>query len=76
MIKERTLQDIRTSQLAGNISHINNRFGYHNVGLIMGMTGMQYSGSYGDNFFGTNITRYAPVDKDMNVSFSVVHIAL
>ena len=51
MRKERTRQDTIMSQLAANIDHINNKFGYQNVGVMMGMLGIQYSGSYGENVF-------------------------
>ena len=51
MRKERTRQDTIMSQLAANIDHINNGFGSQNVGVIMGMLGIQYSGSYGENVF-------------------------
>ena len=47
--KERTCQDIRMSQLSVIKNHINDGFGAQNVGVIMSMSGVQYSGSYGVN---------------------------
>ena len=47
MSKERTCQDIRMIQLSANTSHINNGLGYQNVGVVMGVSSVQYSGSYG-----------------------------
>ena len=76
MRKGRTFQEIRISQLASGISHINNRFGAHNIGVIMGMSGMQYNGSYGANFFGTSSTHDFPVDNYMSVLLLVAHTAL
>ena len=64
------------SQLAGNTSHINNGFRYHNVVLMMGMTGVQYSWSYEANCFVTSSTHAAPADSNVSVSFSVAHTAM
>ena len=63
-------------QLAANTDHINNGFGVHNLGVMMGMPGVKYSGSYGNSFFGTSNTRAAPVDNDRDVVISVAHTAL
>ena len=63
-------------KLSANTSHINNGFGDQNVGVMMGMAGMQFSGFYGANLFGT-IRTYAPlVDNDTSVAFLVAHTDL
>ena len=63
-------------QLAANTAHINNGFGYQNVGVIMGMSGVQYSGSYGANVFGTSITHAPLVDNYTAIALSVSHTDL
>ena len=63
-------------RLAANTAHINNGFWYHNVGVIMGMSGVQYSGSYGTNLFGTSSTYAPPVDNYTAIAFSVSHTDL
>ena len=63
-------------QLSANTAHINNGFGYQNLVVIMGMSGVQYSGSYGASFFVTSNTCDAPVDNYMSVSLSFLHTAL
>ena len=75
-VKERTCQDISMSQLAANTSHINNGFGAHNVGVMMGMLRVQYSGSFGENLFSTSSTHPLPVDNNMDVALSVAHTAM
>ena len=73
MIKYKTFKDIIMSQLASDTAHINNIFGAHNIGVIMGILGVQYSGSYGADFFGT-ISSHAPlVDNSMAVSLTVAN---
>ena len=42
----------------------------------MGISGVQYSGSYGDNLFDTRSTRAAPVDNDTDFALSVAHTDL
>ena len=76
MRKYSTRKDIITSQLASNTFHINNGFGAKYVGLMMGMLGMQYSRSYGDNVFGTSSTHALLVDNNTSVAFSVAHTAM
>ena len=61
------------SQLSPDTSHINNGFGDQNVRVIMGMSGVQYIGSYGKNFFGTSSKYAPPVDNDMAVALSVLN---
>ena len=56
------------SQLAANTDHINNGFGAQNVRVMMGIPGVQYSGSYGANLFGTISTHTPPVDNDTTVA--------
>ena len=63
-------------QLAANTAHINNGFGSHTVGVMVGMSGVQYSESYGANLFGTSSTHATPVDDDTDFSLSVSHTAL
>ena len=63
-------------QLSANTAHINNGFGYQNLVVIMGMSGVQYSGSYGANCFGAISTHAPPVDNYTFVAFSVVYTAL
>ena len=74
--KEKTHQYIRTIQLEGRTAHINDGFGSHNRGVVMGMLGIQYSGSYGANLFSTSSTCSTPVDNDTDVALSVAHSAL
>ena len=76
IIKERTYQDIRISQLSANTSHINIRFGSHNVGEMMGMSGVQYSASYERNCFGARSTHFLSVDNDTAFSLSFAHTSL
>ena len=76
MRKERTCQDIIMSQLSANTAHINNVFGAHNVGVIMGMSCMQYSGSYGVNFFGTSSINAPPVDRYIWLLHFQLHILI
>ena len=64
------------SQLAANTSHINNVFGSHNLGVMMGMLGVQYSGSYGANYFGTSITHAPQVYNDTDVVLSGAHTSI
>ena len=63
-------------KLSSNTVHINNRFGSQNVGVVMDMSGVQYSGSYGVNLFGAISTHAPPVDNNRDVTFSVAHNAL
>ena len=60
-------------KLSGSTAHINNRFGAHNIGATIGMSGVQYSGSYWENCSGTISKRSVPVDNNMAVILSVVH---
>ena len=76
MRKERACQDIRMRQLSANKYHTNNGFGAQNVRAMMGMSGVQYSGPYGSNWFITISTHAAPVDKKMAVVLSFSHTAL
>ena len=76
MRKKRTCQDIRAGQLESNTAYINNGFGAQNVGMMRGMSGVQYSGSYGANLFGTSSARAVLVDNDTAVVFSVAHTAM
>ena len=69
MGKGKTCQEIRMSQLSANTAHINNIFGSQNLGVVMGMSGVQYSGYYGVNLFGTISTHDAQVDNDADVLF-------
>ena len=64
------------SQLEDNTAHINNVFGAHNVGAMIGVLGVQYSGSCGVNVFSTSSTHAPPVDNYTSVVFSVAHTAL
>ena len=75
MRKEWTGQEIIMIQLSKDTSHINNLFGAHNAGLVMGMLCVQHSGSYWI-FFGTNSTHATPFDKYMAVALSVAHTHL
>ena len=69
MIKDRAHQETRMKQLASNTDHINNRFGAQIVGLMMGISGVKYSGSYGANLFGTSSTHAAPLNNNTAVAF-------
>ena len=60
-------------KLSGSTAHINNSFGAHNIGATIGMSGVQYSGSYWENCSGTISKRSVPVDNNMAVILSVVH---
>ena len=73
MRKESTYQDTRRKNLADKISNKNNGFGSQNVGVIMGMLGVQDSGYYGANYFVTSSTHAVTVDNDMDVALSVAH---
>ena len=64
------------SQLASNIAHIKKIFGSQNVGVIMGMSDVQYSWYYGDNFFGTSSTHAPLVDNNTAVALTASHTAL
>ena len=68
IIKERTLKYIIRRKLASNTYHINNRFGYQNLGVMMGMSGVQYSGSYGANLFSARSAHATPVDNSAAVA--------
>ena len=63
-------------QLAGSTYHINKLFGARNVGVMMVMLGVQFSGSYQANLFGTSSTCDVPVDNNTAVALSVVHTSL
>ena len=63
-------------QLSSSTSHINNRFGPHNVGVMMGMSGVQYSGSCGVKLFGTSSTHATWVDNSTAVELLVAHTNL
>ena len=63
-------------KLSSNTSHINNEFGAQNLGVIIGIPGVQYSGSYGEIVLGTSSTHTTPVDNNKNVELSVSHYAL
>ena len=58
-------------QLGADEAHINNAFGSQNVVEIMGMSGVQYSRSYG--FLCTRSTHTPLADNNMDVEFSVSH---
>ena len=60
-------------QLSAKTNHINNGFGAHNVGAKMGISGVQYSGSYGANLFVTISTHTLSVNKDTSFALSVAH---
>ena len=62
--------------LSAYTAHVNNWFGVQNVGGVMDMSGVQYSGSYGENLFDTRSTYSPLVDNDMAVSLAVAHTAL
>ena len=47
-------------QLEVDTAHINNGFGAQNVGVMMGVPGVQYSGSYGGDLYVT-ISTCAPL---------------
>ena len=76
MRKENTCRDIRMIQFAADTARINNVFEAQNVGVMIGVSYVQYSGSYGDNLLGTSITHYLLVDKYTTVSLAVAHIDL
>ena len=76
MRNDSTCQETRTIQLADYTTHMNNNFGYHNVGVIMGMSVVPYSQSYGANLVWTSSTHDPPVDKETAVALSVSHNAL
>ena len=63
-------------QLAPNIANINNGFGAHNVGVMMGMLGVQYSEPYGSNCFVTISTLVPLVYNSTDASLSVANTAL
>ena len=63
-------------QFAADTDRINNVFEAQNVGVMIGVSYVQYSGSYGDNLLGTSITHYLLVDKYTTVSLAVAHIDL
>ena len=64
------------SQLASNIAHINKIFGAQNLGVMMGMLFVQYSGSYGANCFGTSSTHALSIDNNTDFLLLVAHTAL
>ena len=68
--KDRTRKDIIMSQLSYTI---NNGFRAHNIGVKIGMSGMQYRLSYAANLFGTSNIHAPMVYKGMAVAFSVSH---
>ena len=63
-------------QLASDIAHINNGFGYHNVGATMGIPGVQYSGSYGANLLGKISPHTSMIDNYISVVLLVAHTTL
>ena len=63
-------------QLAGSTDHINKLSGARNVGVMVVMSGVQLSGSYQANLFGTSSTCDVPVDKNIAVALSVVYTSL
>ena len=63
-------------QLSADTSHINNGFGDNNLGVMMGMPGVQYSGSYGSSLFVKGSSNAPPVDNYTDVSFSVAYTIL
>ena len=63
-------------QLSVNTSHINNGFGYQNVGAVIFMLVVQYSGLYEENYFDTISTYAHPVDNKIVIELSVVYTAL
>ena len=74
--KDSTHKDTRMIQLSGSTSHINSLFGAYNVGVVLVMSCVQYSGSYGDNLFGTSSTCAVLVDNNTYISLSVSRTAL
>ena len=74
--KERTCQDIIMSQLAADTAHINNTFGSQNLWMMMGMSGVQYSGFYGANFSSISSTHAPLVDNEITGTLSFSHTAL
>ena len=56
------------SKLSVNTAHINNGFVSQNLGVMMGMLGVQYSGFYGENLCSKSSTCSAPVDNNMAVA--------
>ena len=61
-------------QLVTNSDHINNGFGAQNTGVMMGISGVQYSGSYGANLFGAISIHTLLIENDMSVALSVLNI--
>ena len=76
MRQESTCQDIGMSQLSSNTSHMNNWYGAQNIGVIMGMSDVNYSGFYGSKLFVTSHACAQKFDNNMAVELSVAHTVL
>ena len=75
-MKYSTCQDIRMLQLSAYTARANKIFRAHNVGGMLGISGVQYSASCEANLFGTSRTHARLVDKYIAISLSVAHTAL
>ena len=73
---KKTCEYIIITLLSDKKAHINNVFGSHIVWVMMGMSGVQYSGSYGENVLDTKSTHALLVDNYIDFACLSAHNAL